>query len=308
MSDETASAAVDTGAPEEKPTESLAEALASEQEQPETIGESAEGEEAQEDGEQSEPVEEIEFDFGGNKLKVPKGSIPDEIAAKLGDFTKNTWADYTKKSQSVAEQRKALEAQSAVHQKLSQLRGETLNTYSQGLQVREELAQLQKVDLNALWQSDPDTARRVSDRLAQKTQQFQQIVHRVAQLEHAEHQEAQTWTARQIDEGKKEIARMIPGFNDTLAKELVDFAVSEGVPREQAERYAINPRAVKWAYEAMQFRKMQAKAAQAVAKPKPTPAPAPVQAMQGKSAKATPTDPSKMSMEQYVAFRRKQES
>jgi hypothetical protein len=139
------------------------------------------GQEAQ--SAEPEQPEEIEFDFGGNKLRIPKGTMPDEIAEKLDQFTKGTWSDYTRKSQEVAEQRKVLAAEAEYVARVKTLTDEGQRTFARGLQLREEVEQLAKVDLQALWQSQPDQARRVSDLLSAKQAEFQRVVAKVGEYE-----------------------------------------------------------------------------------------------------------------------------
>lgn len=269
----------------------------------ETEAEGQDGE-GDEDGEQQETAEEIEFDFGGNKLKVPKGSIPEEVAEQLDKFTKGTWSDYTRKSQEIAETKKSLEARAGAVEKLVNLNGEALQTYSRGLQLRGELEQLQSIDLNALWQSDPDRARRVSDTLAQKQAEFQSIVSKVAQTEQQLTQTQQAEMARLADEGKQYMERRIKGWSEKVP-DVIDYVVKNyGMTKEEAETWPLNPKTAEMAWKAMQFDRMQAQA-----KPKPAPkaAPAaPVKPMKAKGAATAQKDPDKMSVEEWVKWRESQ--
>lgn len=231
--------------------------------------ESVAEEEATEETEDApeEEIEEIEYDFGGNKLRVPKGSIPEELAAKIEDFTKGTWADYTRKSQTVAEQAKALETRLGAVEKLEGLQGKVLDTYSKGLQIRSELEQLSAVDMTALWQSDPDQARRISDMAAQKQAEFHRIVAEVNQQENELARTKQTETTRLAEEGKKAILKRVPDFEKHLPDVIEYAAKSYGVPKEYAEKaWPLNTVAAEKMYKAMMWDRMQAKAK---AKPQP---------------------------------------
>lgn len=229
------------------------------------------------EGEQEEPVEEIEFDFGGNKKKWAKGTPIEQIADEISQFTKGTWSDYTRKSQENAERAKALEAREGAVEKLVGLQGETLKTYSRGLMVREEIEQLKKVDLNALWQSDADQARRVSDLLSQKQAEFQSIVNTVAQNEQELTRAQQSEIARRMDEGKQLVEKRIKGFSD---KEITEYAVKCGIPKEDASKWALNPVVTEAFWKAMHYDRMQAGASKA---PKPNVQPAaPVKPLRGK--------------------------
>ena len=101
-----------------------------------------------EEAEEVDEVEMIEWDFGGNKIEVPKGSIDEETADKIGKFTKDAFADYTRKSQANAETAKQLASEREAVVKLQSLEGDAQTTYAKGLQLRTEIEQLQQVNIN----------------------------------------------------------------------------------------------------------------------------------------------------------------
>ncbi len=250
-----------------------------------------------------EAAEEIEFDFGGNKLRIPKGTLPDEIAEKLDAFTKGTWSDYTRKSQEVAEQRKALQAEAEYVARVKTLSDEGQRAFARGLQLREEVEQLAKVDLRALWQSNPDQARQVSDLLAQKQADFQRAVSKVSEYESQVTRAEQESTARREQDGREYVSKTVKGWSDTHAAEAVAYAVKHGVPEEQARNWARFPREAVWAWKAAQFDKLQA---QAKAPPKPAAPPtAPVAAVKGRAAPAAP-NPEAMSDDEWLKWRNTQ--
>ena len=252
---------------------------------------------------QQEAPEEIEFDFGGNKLRIPKGTLPDEIAEKLDQFTKGTWSDYTRKSQEVAEQRKALQAEAEYVARVKSLTDEGQRTFARGLQLREEVEQLAKVDLQALWQSQPDQARRVSDLLAQKQLEFQRVVAKVGEYEAQATRAEQEALARREQDGRDYVAKTVKGWSDTHAAEAVAYAMKHGVPEDQAKQWARFPREAVWAWKAAQFDKLQA---QARTPQKPAAAPAvPVAAVRGRPAPAAP-NPEAMSDDEWLKWRNTQ--
>ena len=261
------------------------------------------GQEASTEGREPEQPEEIEFDFGGNKLRIPKGTLPDEIAEKLDQFTKGTWSDYTRKSQEVAEQRKALQAEAEYVARVKTLSDEGQRAFARGLQLREEVEQLAKVDLRALWQSNPDQARQVSDLLAQKQLEFQRAVSKVSEYEAQVARAEQESTARREQDGREYVSKTVKGWSDTHAAEAVAYAVKHGVPEEQARNWARFPREAVWAWKAAQFDKLQA---QAKAPPKPAAPPtAPVAAVKGRAAPAAP-NPEAMSDDEWLKWRNTQ--
>lgn len=263
------------------------------------------GEGAAEQQTETQEIEEIELAFGAKTLKVPKNAIPDDVRAELEDFTKNVQGDYTRKTQEVAEQRKAAEAERELFQKLSSLKGEALNSFTAGQRIASEIAQLEQIDLNAVWQSDPDQARRIGDTLSIKRAEFQKHVNAVSAHEAAMAAEEQQAIARLEEAGRAEMRRAVKDFDENAEREMIAYAVKSGINEQDAKRWPLNPKTAQLAWKAMQFDKLQAQTkAATAAKPPPAPA-APVRPVSGKSA-ATPKDPESMSMEEFVRWRNRQ--
>ena len=245
------------------------------------------------DGEDGGEAEEIELNFGGDKLRVPKGAIPEEVVSKISEFSKNLEAGYTKKFQDVAEQRKSIEARAQAVEKIQTLSTEALNTYSRGLSVKQELEQLQKIDVNALWQSNPDQARRVSDAISAKTTEFNSIVQQVQQLEGQTQQHQQAEFVRLRQEGEAAIEKRIPGFAQKHLPAVSEYMIQQGLPKEEVNNWPMNPLYTQVAYKAMLYDRMQAQAKKA-AKPTATTA-APITPMKGGKGGTAQKDVSKMS-------------
>lgn len=292
---------------EEVETEALeAEETGEVVEDEEPGGQEAESE--YEDAEETEEVEEeeeeaelLEFDFAGNKLTVPKGSLPEELAVKVQEFGKSMEAAHTKRSQAVAEQSKALEARGQAIEKLQGLHGETLDTYSKGLAIRQELEQLNQVDINQLWQSNPDQARQVSDTISAKQAEFNSIVQQVSQKEQEITQAQTQETQRRYVEGKATVNKMIPDFEEKHANDVVAYAMSKGVPKEHAETWPLNPFAAETAFKAMMFDRMQTKATKQL-KTKPVIAKAVKPMPKGKGASSGTKNPARMTPDEYEVY------
>lgn len=273
---------------------------------PPEVAQDAADEDGAEPEEQAEPEapEEVEFDFGGKKLRIPKGSVPEEVAAELDRFTKGTWQDYTRKSQAVADQTKALEAEKSAVQRLASLEGEKLETYARGLLLRQEVEQLSQVDIDRLWQSNPDQARMLSDRLNMKQRELHSVASQVAAAEAAIDQErtkaseAEAQLAsRRAEDGRKAVMSQIKGFDEAA---LVEYAAKAyGVEPDVAKaQWPHNPAGAVMAWKAMQYDRMQANAAKAA---KPTSPPAtPMTPIKGKA--ATRADPDTMSDDEYYRW------
>lgn len=251
-----------------------------------------EGEEG--DGQEEEAeAEEVEIDFGGNKLTFKKGEVPDELAEKVQTFAKDIWADYTRKSQDTAEVRKAAEAAKQAAEKLTTLSDDALEAYSHGKRVEADLVQLQEIDVGQLWQSNPDRARQVSDAIARKQAELQQVVSKVDALEKQQAKAQDEERQRLADEGKRTIEKRVKGFS---AEKVVDYVTSTyGMDREVAARdWPLNPAFAEMAHKAMLFDNLQAKAKASAAPPKKPAQPVKATATKGGGHKPVPfsaTDP-----------------
>jgi hypothetical protein len=260
------------------------------------------GDQEGEDEEEAEDEEELEFDFGGNKLTVPKGKIPEELAAKVQTFSKEIWADYTRKSQEIGERSKSLEAREGAVEKMVGLNDEALSIYSRGLHLRQELEQFAKVDMEQLWQSDKDRARRVSDAHAAKQAELQNIVSTLSAKEQELSQAQTAEAARRMEEGRTRVTKTVKNFDE---KALVDYAVSRGMPESDAKQWPVNPLLAEMAWESMMYRRMRTEAGRK--KPAPTKAPAadtkPVKALPSKGKARAAPDAEKLSTDAWMKLR-----
>ena len=170
MNDSTAQDGIETEeTTDESDTETTDESVEDSQEY---LDEDDDGYSDDDDDSDEDAPEHREYDFGGKKFKLNKDALSDEESDQFESYGKGLQSDYTKKTQELASQRKQVAAREQSAEKLLSLQGDTLDMYSQGLAIRQELAQLNGIDLNQLWQSNPDQARQVSDAISQKTKEF----------------------------------------------------------------------------------------------------------------------------------------
>ena len=166
-------------------------------------------------------------------------------------------ADYTKKTQSLSEERKQVEADRARIQEATQLRDQ----YAERLQIIEQMLTQQPTEnLEQLKETDPiGYAVKVAEQ-QQKDKQLQAVQmerYRIAQQQQAE--QSQVLASHVATEAEK-LARAIPDFADKekgepVRKEIRNFAKSIGwSDQELASVY--DSRAVLTLYKAMQYDKL----------------------------------------------------
>lgn len=213
--------------------------------------------EAQEDEESAE-VEEHEEVEEQPVYRIKAAGEEKDVT--LDDLVKSyqLGADYTKKTQEIAEQRKAIEAERSAIEESRQLR----DAYAQRLQAIEQfLAQQQSEDdLESLKETDPiGYAVKVAE-LSQKEKQLYAVraeQQRLAQQQQAEYQQN---LQRFVQTEMAKLSQTLPEFTDpekgqSIRSDLRKFATSIGYSDEELSQ-VYDSRHVQVLYKAMQYDKL----------------------------------------------------
>ena len=210
---------------------------------------------AEEEAEAVEQEEEVQ-ETPRYRVKVDNEELEVDLDELIKGYSRTS--DYTKKTQTLAEQRKQVEAERAKIEEAAKLR----ETYSQRLQVIEQmLSQQPEEDLSALKDSDPvGYAIKVAEKMEREKQLSAVRAEReaVQAKQIAEHQER--LKAHLAQEGER-LKAAIPDLADEvkgeiIRKEIRDYAKSNGwTDQELSQVY--DHRAVIALYRAMQFEKLQ---------------------------------------------------
>ena len=228
------------------------------------MGDSEEAEQGQAE-EQSEEVEtndEVEYSEESEEPK-PRYKVKasgEEVEVELDELIKGyqQGADYTKKSQALAEQRKALEAE---RQHLEYVKQER-QAYAQKLQALDSFLsqQNQGVNLDVLKETDPIG---YAVAVAEQSQREKQLAvvrneqQRLAQQQQSEHQASLQNHLRQESE---KLTSLIPELatpqGDAVRKQIRDYAKSIGwSDQELGQLY--DSRAVVTLYNGMKYQQLQ---------------------------------------------------
>lgn len=232
-----------------------------------------------------EELEEIEYE--SERFKVPK---------KLKDaFLRRE--DYTRKTQEVADQRRAIETEFKARQEAIERERELVQSNEELAALRHQLKAYEKLTPQQ-WQewgqSDPSAAQAAflamqstKDRAASLQSQLEQDRQRKAF-------ETQQKTARQIEQAISEVRAAIPDFSEAKDRELADYARKQlGAPQDAT---GLPPWVIKAVYKASLYDKsLKSATAQ-----EPQAQAAPIKTISGAS-RAT-VDPSKMSMAEWVKW------
>lgn len=241
---------------------------------------------------QAEAPDDEEIDYDGEKFKVPK---------KLKDaFMRQQ--DYTQKTQTVAEQRKAVEAQAAELQQRAQMQQQHIAEYAEALSLDNQLKQYAALDWNSLVESDPVQAMKLDRQMRELQQRRDQVVASVTQKQQTQALQMQQETAKRLQEGRAVLERDIKGWSPELAKQLNAYGQEIGFSAEELANVS-NPNAIKLLHKAYQFDQLMKKSAAQKEKPAPQEKPVPrITASKGTAAKT----PSQMTDREFAQWRKAQ--
>jgi hypothetical protein len=225
------------------------------------MGDSEEAEEGQSEGqlEDQQETDEVEYDEEPKPRYKVKAS-GEEVEVELDELIKGyqQGADYTKKSQALAEQRKALEAERNHLEYVKQER----QAYAQKLQALDSFLtqQDQGVNLDVLKETDPIG---YAVAVAEQNQREKQLAvvrneqQRLAQQQQSEHHASLQNHLRQESE---KLTSLIPELatpqGDAVRKQIRDYAKSVGwSDQELSQLY--DSRAVVTLYNGMKYQQLQ---------------------------------------------------
>jgi hypothetical protein len=225
------------------------------------MGDSEEAEEGQSEGqlEDQQETDEVEYDEEPKPRYKVKAS-GEEVEVELDELIKGyqQGADYTKKSQALAEQRKALEAERNHLEYVKQER----QAYAQKLQALDSFLsqQNQGVNLDVLKETDPIG---YAVAVAEQSQREKQLAvvrneqQRLAQQQQSEHHASLQNHLRQESE---KLTSLIPELatpqGDAVRKQIRDYAKSVGwSDQELSQLY--DSRAVVTLYNGMKYQQLQ---------------------------------------------------
>lgn len=249
-----------------KEDETKAPAQEAEQEPPAEPNAQEEGDDAQQDPD-ANGDETVTVLVDGKPVELTKAQIAEAHKSGLRQ------ADYTQKTQELAEKRKAADAETA------KARDER-NQYMQGLQkaqavLESQLQEQQQIDWQKLLEADPVEYLK-QQHLAQTRQaQLQQTYQQRQQLEAQAKAEHDSALKSHAESQREELIAKIPEWKDAEkmkagATELREYLKTQGLT-EQEIYSVIDHRAIVQSYKAMKYDQMMAKAKAAAKKIDNTP-------------------------------------
>jgi hypothetical protein len=216
--------------------------------------------EASDDQEQG-PVK-VEFD--GKTWELPPGTPP-ELAAGVKKMADDLKADYTRKSQSVAELKRNAEESAKAVQQQAEFVAATSTKVVELREVQRQIEQIEAIDFNALAETDPQQAIRLQaahTRLIQAREAKQRVVFETKQ-------QAEALTAQQrqraLEQAAQELKKAVPDFTPAMAQAIRENTKAYGFSDAELENVT-DHRLVLALRDAMAWRQLQAKKPEAMKK------------------------------------------
>jgi hypothetical protein len=242
-----------------------------------------------------EPEEFDEIEHEGAKHRIPK--------ALKGAFLMQ--ADYTRKTQEVADQRKAIESERESFAKSMEAQREHLKDVGRVHVMDETIEQYSKLDWAALRAQEPERANAMFQDYVQLRDQREQVARKVQGAIEQQAQEAQRSFAKRYEETNAVLARDIKGWNQDTANKVRDFALGNGISPDQLTVIATTPTLAKLLHKAWLGEQLVSQRTTAAKTAEPKVPLQPLVPVKGSGAKTAP-DLGNADMETYVAVRKKQ--
>jgi hypothetical protein len=239
--------------------------------------------------------DELEEELDGVKVRGKKDLIEKLKAERLMQ------ADYTRKTQEVAEQRKAIEAQREQVQRNAQMAQQYVEEIAAAKAIDMRLQQYAQVNWAELENTDPVQAMRLQREMRELQSAKEQVTNQIAQKHQQRTLSEQQEIAKQIQEGNAVLQREIKDWGPEKAAKLRDFGISRGFDAAAMSQIT-DPRVVKLLHDAYTLDQLRQNAKK---KPAPAPQEAPVTRINAPKAAAN-RDPDKMSVAEWTKWREAQ--
>ena len=247
--------------------------------------------ELNEDSEQATPEDdEIEDEIEGVKVRGKKDQIERLKNERL------MHADYTRKTQDVAVDRRQLAADRQQQEQIEQFKQQNFQMASHLQNIDQRLAQFNGIDWSSL---ETQQAIALDGQRRQLQSEREQLRSALAQRHGQFTQWQQNESAKKLSEGTRVLQREIPGWGPELAGELSKFALARGYSEQFLENLS-EPRLIVDLYEHYK----QSKTREAATKKPVVTQDKPVTRVEASKGRAS-VDPEKMSTDEWLRWRNK---
>lgn len=243
--------------------------------------------------EQTGEEENEEIEVGDRKIALPK-----EVAERLKS-ERLMQADYTQKTQALAEERRQFQAHTVEQQQKQQ---QYVQEVAKVVAIDDQLAAYANLDWNTLIAQDPQQALIYQQQQRTLESQRSAALNSLTQKQQQAALAEQQGIAKQAQDAESYFTREIKGWSPERSTALQQYAVAEGInPQVLAKALLQSPALAKAVHKAEMYDQLVKKQPT-----KPASAPAKPAIKIGSSGASAVTDPSKMTDAQFAAWRRKQ--
>lgn len=237
-----------------------------------------------------------EVEVGDQKYRVPKAVKPLLM----------TTADYTRKTQELADHRRAVEAERSTHGERVKADLQLIGEGREIIELEADIRRLKNLTPEEFQSFAPEQQNRVIYRLQQMEGELTSKRQAYAQKIQAKQSEAERDRATRRDQAAAQIAREVEGWSPAMQDTLRSFATKElGATSQDFETAQENPRLMKMLHLAHLGHQSVSKAKAAAAQAQPQPAP--TRTVNGGSSSSGPSGPSdRQSVETWMAARKAQ--
>lgn len=206
----------------------------------------------------------IKVEFDGKTWELPKGTPP-ELAEGVKKMADDLKADYTRKTQSIADMRRQAEETAKATQMQAELVAASATKVVELREVMRQIEQIEAIDFNALADQDPQQAIRLQAAhtrlLAQKEAKQREVFESQQQAQALTHQERQ----RALATAAEELKKALPDFTPQMAQAIRENTKAYGFTDAELE-HVTDHRLVLALKDAMAWRQLQAKKPEAMKK------------------------------------------
>ena len=172
-----------------------------------------------------------EYEVASEKYRIPK-----TLAAHLKELEQGSLRqdDYTRKTQTVAEKAREIEAERTQLASQRQFQQQHVQAVAEVIAIDKQLANYAKLDWNSLSDADPVQAMKLDRQMRELQQQKSQLIGGIEQQQQHFTQTQQQAIARQRQEAVAQLQREIKGFGTPeVAKELFETGTKYGIKQDE---------------------------------------------------------------------------
>lgn len=248
--------------------------------------------ESDDETEETEDDDSEEVDYEGKKYKLPK-ELKEALLRQ---------SDYTKKTQEVAEQRRAIESQRQNAEVAIQAVTQFQKEFSDLTMVNNQLDKFGGLDWNAAINENPVDAMKLQMKYQELVQQKGELTSKINSIQQDVEQRRNAELQAAIQHANTVLSKEIPGWGPDKYKEISKSATEIlGISQKELDE-TIDPRIWKGLHMINEFAKLQSKSLTKI-KTADKPDVKPTVVIKASGSSKTTTNPDKMSTEEWLKWR-----